>query len=326
MKKKILKGLLYLVGVVVLGVVLLLVYVKTMLPNVGNAPDIKVELTRERIARGEYLANAVMGCTDCHGQRDFSVFAAPKVPGSEGHGGEVYDQTLGFPGRYVAPNLTPTHLKDWTDGEIFRAITTGVSKDGHALFPVMPYLHYGQMDQEDIKSVIAYLRTLKPIDFTPEKSKSDFPMNFIINTMPTAAKFSQIPDKSNTIAYGKYLVNAADCITCHTKQEQGKFVGAPFSGGFEFKFPDGSVARSANITPDKNTGIGSWTEDQFVERFKEFADSSFIPVKVHDGEFKTLMPWTFYANMKKEDLKAIYAYLCTVKPVNQEVVHFSPPK
>ena len=326
MKKKILKGLLYLAGFVVIAVVLLLVYVKTMLPNVGDAPDLKVEITPERVAHGKYLANHVMGCNDCHGQRDYSVFSAPMIPGSEGHGGEVFDQTMVLPGRYVAPNITPTHLGDWTDGEIFRAITTGVSKDGHALFPLMPYQSFRQLDKEDILSVIAYIRTLKPIDFSTDKSSSDFPMNFIINTIPVRADLKPAPDRSDTVAYGKYLVTAASCNDCHTRQEKGEFVGKYLAGGFEFKFPDGSVLRSANITPDKNTGIGAWTEVQFVDRFKEYSDSSFVPVKVGQGDFQTLMPWTFFAGMKTDDLKAIYAYLRTIEPVNNEVIHFTPPQ
>ena len=326
MKKRLVKILLYFVGFVLLCLVLLLIYVKTMLPNVGGAPDLKVELTPERIERGEYLANHVMGCTDCHGLRDYSVFTAPMIPNSEGHGGEVFDQKLGLPGRYISPNLTPTHLRDWTDGEIFKAITTGVSKDGHALFPIMPYLHYGQLDEEDIKSVIAYIRTFEPIDYIPEKSSSDFPMNFIINTIPTKANLKPIPDKSDVVAYGEYLVKAADCINCHTLQEQGKFTKKPFSGGFEFKFTDGSIVRSANITPDNETGIGNWTEEQFVERFKEYADSSFVSIKVGDGDFKTMMPWTFFAGMKTEDLKAIYSYLQTLEPIENEIVLFSPPE
>ena len=81
-------------------------------------------------------------------------------------------------------NLTPYHLGNWTDGEIFRAITTGVSRDGHALFPVMPYTSYAKMDPADIKDIIAYLRTLKPIHNAIPAAESDFPMNFIINTMP----------------------------------------------------------------------------------------------------------------------------------------------
>ena len=71
-----------------------------------------------------------------------------------------------------------------------------VNKDGKAIFPVMPYKYYGQMDVEDIKSIIAYIRTLKPIENVVPKSSSDFPMNFLINTIPEKAHSSKRPEKT----------------------------------------------------------------------------------------------------------------------------------
>lgn len=75
-------------------------------------------------------------------------------------GGEFFGPDLGFPGEFYSRNLTPANLRGWTDGEIFRAITAGVNKEGEALFPVMPYRNYSKMDKEDIYDIIAYLRTL----------------------------------------------------------------------------------------------------------------------------------------------------------------------
>ena len=91
--------------------------------------------------------------------------------------GDLFDQKYGFPGTYYAKNITPTGLSRYTDGELFRVITTGVNKEGKAIFPVMPFRYYGQMDEEDIKSIIAYIRTLKPIKNDVPKSSSDFPMH-----------------------------------------------------------------------------------------------------------------------------------------------------
>src|SRR5690606_22865748 len=113
-----------------------------------------------------------------------------------------------FPGRYLSKNITPFNLSSWSDAEIFRAITSGLKKDGSPIFPIMPYYYYGQMDEEDIKDVIAYLRTLDPIEYSPEASSSDFPMSLIINTIPQAPTFSRKPAKEVSIAYGKYMVNA----------------------------------------------------------------------------------------------------------------------
>ena len=313
------------IGVVLL-VVILLTYVKTALPSVGDPPDMKVEMSPENIERGSYLANHVMVCIDCHSTRDWSLFAGPPVSGTEGKGGEVFDQTLGFPGKYVANNITPSNLGNWTDGEIFRAITTGVAKDGRALFSIMPYHNFGESDQKDIEAVIAYIRTLKPIENETEKSSSDFPMNFIINTIPKKAGFISIPSKTDVVQYGKYIVTAAGCADCHTNQVNGKVVGEPFAGGFEFKFPDGSVVTSTNITPEKSTGIGSWTKEEFVNRFKMYNDSAYKPASVKPGEYQTLMPWTMYAGMKTEDLNAAYEYLHSLKPVDNLVVRFTPGK
>lgn len=315
---KLLRILLYSVLVVLIFVGGFLIYLKALLPNVDPPPEITVDLSRENVERGKYLANHVMLCMDCHAQRDWSTFAAPPKPGTLGAGGERFDQMMGFPGKFVSPNITPAKLSTWTDGEIFRAITTGVSKNGRALFNVMPYQHYGKMDPEDIKSVIAYLRTLDPVEYEPEKSTADFPMNFIINTLPQPAQLVSKPDPRNLMAYGEYLVNAAACYDCHTKQEKGTFIGEPFAGGMEFAFPDGTILRSANITPHQ-TGIGNWTEEQFISRFKQYTDSSYIPPKVKAGEFQTVMPWLMYADMDTNDLKAMFAYLQSVQPQENTV-------
>lgn len=321
--KKFLKILAYAAIVVVLLLIIVLTYVKTMLPSVGDPPELKVEMSQENIERGSYLANHVMVCMDCHSTRDWSLFAGPPIAGTDGKGGEVFDQNLGFPGRYVASNITPFSLGNWTDGEIFRAITTGVAKDGRALFPVMPYHNYGQMDQNDIEAIIAYVRTLKPIENEPEKSSSDFPMNFIINTIPQKASFKSIPSKTDIIQYGKYLVTASGCADCHTNQVNGKFVGEPFAGGFEFKFPDGSIVHSSNITPDKLTGIGSWTKEEFIASFKMYEDSAHRSISVQPGAFQTPMPWIMYAGMTTEDLSAVFAYIHSLKPVENEIIKFA---
>ncbi|MBK9018059.1 MAG: c-type cytochrome [Saprospiraceae bacterium] len=321
-EKTSLKIALFLLGFLLIGIASLLAYVKFALPNVGQPTDLTVEATPERIARGEYLANHVAVCMQCHSQRDWSVFAAPSKPGTEGVGGEVHDQRLGFPGRYVSKNITPAGLSGWTDGEILRAITCGVDKQGNALFPIMPYPNYGQLDEQDIHGIIAYIRTLAPKEFVAEKSTSDFPMNFIINTIPAKPKFSPRPDASDKVAYGKYLVTAAICIECHTKSENGAYTGKPFAGGMEFPLEDGSVVRSSNITPHA-TGIGNWSSAQFVQRFKMYTDSSYTAPKVQTGDFQTVMPWDSYSGMTESDLLAIYEYLKTLEPVEGTVERFT---
>lgn len=324
--KKVLKLLGYGLVAVVLIVAGLLIYVKTMLPNVGAAPELQIEITPDKIERGKYLANHVMLCMDCHSTRDWNSYSGPMVSGTEGKGFEIFDQTLGFPGRYIAPNITPYNLKNWSDGEIFRAITSGVSKDGRALFSIMPHHNYGQLDRNDIESVIAYIRTLNPIESVTERSGSDFPMNFIINTIPKKPSFTQIPQQSDKLNYGKYMITASGCMDCHTKQDKGKFVGELYAGGFEFRDADGSVVRSSNLTPDKTTGLGNWTTEQFINRFKMYADSSYVNPKVNRGDFQTPMPWTMYSGMTNDDLEAIFIYLQSLAPVNNPVEKFTPAK
>lgn len=323
--KKIGKITLYVLLFALIAVGALLTYVKTALPNVGEAPELKVELTPARIERGKYLANSVSVCLDCHSARDWSKFSGPMVAGTMGQGGELFSEEFGFPGRYISKNITPYGLGKWTDGEVLRAISSGVSKDGSPLFPVMPHPRYGEMAQEDIYSIIAYLRTLAPIEKDVELSYSNFPMNFIIHTIPKPANFQPIPPQNDQISYGKYLFNAASCNECHTKTEKGApIAGMESAGGFEFPMPTGGVVRSINITPDNETGLGRWTEEQFVKRFKAYADSSYVSPTVKKGEFNSVMPWTMYATMKEEDLSAIYAYLRTIKPVKNQVIRFTP--
>ncbi len=321
MKRKVVKISVTVIVILMSLVVIGLAYLKLALPNVGEAPKMTIEITPEKIEHGRYLANHVMVCLDCHSQRDWSKFSGPMILNTEGMGGEIFDQKFGFPGRYISSNITPYNLASWSDGEIFRALTSGVSKNGKALFPVMPYHSFGRLDREDIEAVIAYIRTLKPVQSNPEVSASDFPMNFIINTIPVKATLAARPNSDNLVEYGKYMVTAAACFDCHTRQVQGKFVGEPFAGGMEFPLADGSLVRSTNITPHQ-TGIGAWDENQFIQRFKAFADSNYVAPTVKAGEFQTLMPWTMYAKMKESDLKAIFAYLRTLTPVDNTVERF----
>jgi mono/diheme cytochrome c family protein len=298
-----------------------LAYVKFALPDVGPPEEIVIEITPERVERGEYLANHVWLCMDCHSERDWNTFSAPPIAGTEGSGGDEFTQEMGFPGHYYATNITPGGIGDWTDGEILRAITTGVSKDGRALFPIMPYLYLGKADKEDVYSVIAYIRTLDPVEKTYPKAESDFPFNFIINLIPTKANFQPAPNPSDKVAYGKYL--AWSCIECHTVAEKGQIIlEQAYGGGFKFPLETGGTVYSPNITPDMETGIGKWTEEQFIRRFKQYQDSGFVLSSVGENEFQTYMPWQMFSGMTESDLSALYAYLRTVKPISNKVEKF----
>ncbi|MCW5895606.1 MAG: c-type cytochrome [Bacteroidetes bacterium] len=313
-------------GVIVLVLAGAVGYFNLTYPAVDPAPDITVERTPERIERGKYLANHVTVCIDCHATRDWGKFAGPIIPGTEGKGGEEFNEQVGgVPGSVFASNITPAGIPDYTDGELLRTFTTGVTRTNRALFPIMPYHSYNQLSQEDAYAIVAYIRSLPPQENTVGESKLNFPLNFIVKTIPLKS-YTPKPsiDKSNELEYGRYLTTIAACGDCHTPAEKGEPIpGMDFAGGFTFLFPSGTV-RSLNITPDEETGIGALTKEDFIARFKAFADSSSqnVPVEMH--EFNTPMPWIMYAGMTDEDLGAIYTYLRTVKPVKNQVEKFTP--
>ena len=187
----------------------------------------------------------------------------------------------------------------------------------------MPHPNYGQLDKRDIYALIAYLRTLEPIESENIPSDSDFPMSLIVNTMPKEASFVERPDPSDQIAYGKYILTMASCADCHTPVENGQYIEGMFlAGGRDFVSPWGTV-RSANLTPDKMTGIGIWNEESFVRRFKMHVDSSYVnPPFNPDKDMFTIMPWLMYATMEEQDLKAVYAYLMSLDPIENKVVRW----
>jgi mono/diheme cytochrome c family protein len=320
---------------VLVGLVLLLVlgglgYLFLALPRVGAAKEVRVEVTPERVARGKYLANHVAFCTVCHSERDWTKFGAPILPGREGNGGMVWGHAQGLPGELRPGNLTSAGLKDWTDGEIIRAITEGISRDGTPLFPFMPYPEYGSMPSEDVLAIVAYLRSLPAVsspDEEPFTRELDFPVNLIVRTIPRPATPTRV-DPSDREAYGHYLVKIASCEACHSKRDGGTIMPETrLAGGAEFLLPNGGTVRSANITPDPATGIGAWSEEQFIARFKLYEDASAEALTLQDPHQNTHMPWVNAAGMTREDLAAIYAYLRTVTPVVQKVRTFegTPP-
>lgn len=316
---KTLGGLLACVGVLAVSgyLYLLLAY-----PRVDAAPAVRAEATPERLARGKYLADHVAVCTDCHSQRDWTKYAGPVKPDTYAAGGEVWDETVGFPGRLVSKNLTPAALGSWSDGEVLRAITEGVSKDGTPLFSLMPYALYGKhLSREDALAIVAYLRTLTPRTTEIAPRRLDFPLPLVVRTLPARATLpAAAPPATDVVAYGAYLTNVAACTECHTPVDSRHTAlpGMQLAGGQEFPLPNGLVARSANLTSDRGTGIGAWTEDEFVAKFAAYRDGSpLVPVKA--GDFNTPMPWQSYAGMTDADLKAIFAYLKTVPAVAHRV-------
>jgi cytochrome c553 len=273
---------------------------------------------KAKVERGSYLANHVAMCMGCHSERDITKFALPLVAGKEG-GGHVmpFGKAEGVPGEVTPPNITPFALKDWTDAEIVRAVTQGINKKGDTLFPLMPYHSFSRLVKDDIDAIVAYIRTLKPVESVMPARKLEITPSMFgplpENTLATNKK----PDPSDKVKYGEYLITAAICGECHTPMgPQGPDFSKAYSGGFLFDIGIFKVT-VGNITPDSATGIGTWTEEAFVQKFKTNAAQT--AKGENPGKFNTIMPWSMYAGMKEEDLKAIYAYLRTVPPITNKV-------
>src|SRR5215469_6978268 len=293
-------------------------------PAMRPASTERVDRTPERLARGKHLAENVAGCMECHSEHRDDLYTWPSKPETYGQGGLPFDERLGIPGVVCAQNITPdpqTGLGNWTDGEIIRAIREGVAKDGRALFPMMPYQGLRQMSDEDVKAIVVYLRSLKPIRKETPPVRLNFPVNLLIKFDPKPLYGPvSAPNRADSIAYGKYLATLAGCADCHTNHVKGKPVEArEFAGGWELRMPWGRVV-PPNITPDSETGIGDLTRDEFIGRFKSFASLVELP-KALPGR-NTIMNWRGYAQMPEDELGAIYDYLRTVKPIKNKVNPF----
>jgi mono/diheme cytochrome c family protein len=292
-------------------------------PKVGPVPK-----TPDRLARGQYIFEVVSDCNGCHSERDFTRFGGPVIPGTVGKGQEL--KGMGLPGRVVAANITPdreTGIGAWTDGEKIRAIREGVDRDGRTLFPMMPYAEYRSMSDYDVESLVAYLDSLPPIRNQLPKTQVPFPVSILIRSAPRPAHTVMAPQRGRTAEYGAYLVTIGGCAGCHTQEEHGKpKIDMRLAGGREFQTPWGVVA-SANISPDPETGIGSWNESYFIQRFTLQKQSAHTGSRPVGPKQFTLMPWLNLSQMNEDDLAAIFKYLQTQPAIRNKVeTHPEAPK
>jgi mono/diheme cytochrome c family protein len=323
--KKLLKVLVIIASVIAVILIAALIYFNAKYPDVNPPSNVKITPTPEKISRGEYLANHVAVCIDCHSTRDWTKFSGPLISGTEGKGGFNFGPPEGIPGNVYAKNITPAAIGSWTDGELIRAITQGVNKNDKALFPIMPYYSFNQLTQDDLEAIVCYVRSLKPIENIVPETELNFPMNLIVKTIPIKTYVPAKPiNRANSAEYGKYLATIASCAGCHTPAEKGKPIpGMEFAGGMEFKTPWG-IIRPANITQDLETGIGKWTKDQFISTFRKYSTENARNIPVDSNSFNSIMPWTMYGGMTEDDIGDIYEFLKTVKPVKHLVVKYTP--
>ncbi len=257
------------------------------------------------IERGRYLVEVAVFCGACHATRgpDGAI-----LPGMGLAGGRVMADR-GF--RAVVPNITPdpeTGIGRWTEAEVARAIREGRRPDGSLIGPPMPIHLYRHISDRDVAAIVAYLRTVPPVRHAvAEPSTYPFPL------APHEPPVSSVPDPpaDDPVARGAYLAGPlAHCTDCHTpplpnEQRDWSRTGA---GGVPFEGPWGVVV-SRNITPDKDYGIGGWTDDQIVRALLQGVSA--------DG--RRLTPpmsgrTSVWAQLTQRDLRDLLAYLRSLPP------------
>ncbi len=312
-------GLITVLGLVVLsmGITFTIGWRPIIGPKKRALTDNRFETTPQRLARGKYLVEGVAGCFGCHTDADWSKPGAPAMARREGSGHIWADQNLPW---LVAPNITSdkeTGVGDWSDDTLARAIREGISHDGRALFPVMPYPDYAQMSDEELASIIVYIRSVPAVRNQLPTTQMPFPLKFLVRSMPQPITATvPEPDQATPQKRGQYLVRISACADCHTPQENGQpMPGMDFAGGFILYEPKGPVT-SANITPAPS-GIGYYNEATFVRAMREG--------KVGARPLHASMPWIYFRNMNDDDLKATFAYLQTLKPVKHQLDNTEPP-
>jgi mono/diheme cytochrome c family protein len=284
--KTVLRWIGYLVGAVVALIVILIAGVyfnynrilNTVQPN--PVPQMTVSSTPALVARGAYMAAAMPGCGGCHSS---NPAANPPVL----DGGKIDAAPLAV---FYPPNLTPGGpLKDWSDGEVVRAIREGVGKDGKPLL-LMPSHNLKNLSDEDVQALVAYLRS-QPAVSTPTPEHNVMFLGVMLigsgqfppSNQPSVASVTA-PPMAPTAEYGRYLVNATDCRDCHGPKLDG--TGTP---------PGPPPGPSLVI-------VKGWTEEQFIKTIREGVDPS-------GHQLSDEMPWKEYGRATDNDLKAIYAYL-----------------
>jgi len=267
-----------------------------------------LERTPARLERGKYLANAVAICFHCHSERDWA-----SSPGGLPAAGRIGGGRVLHPGFSLTfPNITPdreTGAGTWSDEDFYRALTQGIGHDGRTLYIEMPYRQFSQLSDEDLASIIVYVRSLPPLHNA--LPKSEIPKAVMAHMKPLPPRLRSFsPDLSTPQRRGAYLVEAAACTYCHTpRQNEEDLPGMAFAGGMPFQGAWGNVA-SANITPDPS-GIPYYDERMFLQVMRTGWNDA--------RKINPVMPWPYFRDMKDDDLRAVFAYLQTLPPVKHRV-------
>jgi hypothetical protein len=282
-------------------------------PKTRALTDRRFEPSPARVERGKYLVSSGrVACVLCHSPMDLSGGGLKVKDGAELSGRNWAVDGVPF---VTAQNLTPdpeTGIGNFTDDELARAIREGIGRDGRALFPIMPYPAMHAMPDEDLASIVVYLRSLKPIRNPLTPSAVPFPLNRLIAGVPQPVEGPVTADLSTPEKRGEHIARIAVCADCHTTRDDAGTApaGMDFAGGTAMKFEGRKTIHTANITPSVN-GIPYYTEELFIEVMRTG--------KAKARELDPMMPTQFYRNMTDQDLKDVFAYLKTLKPVEHYV-------
>ncbi len=312
--KKVLKILGIILGIVILIIAIGASYIHfSGIPTYAEPqiPDIKVEVTQERVAKGEKIAS--MLCIHCHSD-DNNRLVGKKVNDVPEAFGTIYSSNI--------TKDTEKGIGNWTDGEIIYFLRTGLRKDGSYAPPYMP--KFPLVSDEDLKSIVAWLRSdvhaVQAATEEPPISEPSFLVKFLsrvaFKPLPYPEKEIENPDTTDVLAWGKYLANGQyGCFSCHSADfktnnelEPEKSAGF-YGGGNPLLDMQGNIVKSLNITPHE-TGIGNWTEEDFII-------AMLMGKRKNGKQFRyPMMPYT---KLTDNELKAIYAYLKTIPAIDNEV-------
>lgn len=276
--------------------------------------------TPARLARGQYLVEGLLQCPFCHSVDDFAQRPVRVVEGKKDGGLDMGDFGLPKGNRIVAPNISSDAdygAGKWKDADFVRALRQGIGHDGRTLFPMMPYQYFRDLSDEDLASVIVYERSMAPVHIEQPKTTLTDDIKKTFHPLEPVTHVAE-PDRTDRLAYGKYLVTVGHCDSCHTPQdEKGDSIpGMAFAGGQDLSGPWGPDPKkiipvaSLNLTPDPS-GIAYFDEQMFINVIRTG--------QVNARPLASIMPWSYFRNLNDDDLKAIFAYLRTLKPVKHRV-------
>jgi hypothetical protein len=209
-----------------------------------------------------------------------------------------------------------TGIKGWTDEQVIAAIREGKSKDGSMLSPIMPYTLYNRLTDDDAKAIVAFLRSVPPVDHKVERLPTPPEMSPPVE----APKNEPIP--ADDVGKGGYYASLMHCVMCHTPMsDKGPDMSKAFAGGYKMEMPESMAAMGTgvlytpNITSDPETGIGKWTEEQIVAVVKTATKPDKSPV-MGPMMFYTMSGWS---QMADADATALAKFIKAVPPIKNKV-------